>query len=234
MSGNTELARFQGNTDLAARQDRVGQGSESVTARDMAIPRLKLLQQMNEEVMHGNAKYIEGARAGLILNSVSRELHTALFVINLNFAHKVVVWRKRSAGSGMFGTFDDEIQARAALADAGEDEGNYDITDNPEHLVLILSDTGEPKGYALLDMPGTKAKVSRQWNTLIHEQEQIGNPRFGCVWQLGVQSESNNKGNYYNFDVKLVVQAPDEIYKAAEAARDSFFGRQAVEEEAAA
>lgn len=233
MTDTKEVAQFQGNTNLAARQQRVGQGSESVTARDMAIPRLKLLQQMNEEVMHGNAKYIEGARAGLILNSVSRELYNALFVINLNFTHKVVVWRKRAAGSGMFGTFDDEVQARAALADAGEDEGNYDITDNPEHLVLILSPEGEPKGYALLDLPGTKAKISRQWNTLIHEQEQIGNPRFGCVWQLGVQSESNTKGNYYNFSVKLVVQAPDEIYAAAEAARDAFFGRVQAEEEAA-
>ena len=56
------------------------------------------------------------------------------------------------------------------------------------------------------------------------EQEEAGNPRFGCVWELGVSNESSPNGPYYNFDVNFVVVAPDEIYAAAQAAFDTFFG----------
>lgn len=161
----------------------------------------------------------------MIMNNLSNELATSKFVINLHFDHKVVVWKKRKFGGGMWGSYETEADARVALEEANEIAEQYDISENPTHLVMLLSDEGEPQGVALLDMPGTKAKVSRRWNSLISEKEADGHPRFGCVWELGVSSESNQNGPYYNYHIEFITEAPDEIYAAAEAAFDAFFTR---------
>lgn len=205
------------------RQARVGQGSQNVTQRDMMIPRLKLLQKISPEVDKSDAKWIEGAEVGMIMNSVSSELFDATFCVNLSFDHKFTIWKKRKFGSGLFGSGETESECVQMLEDKNEIVEQYDITETPTHLMLLLDSEGEAKGVALLDMPGTKAKVSRRWNTLISEQEGQGNPRFGCIWELSSISEDSPNGSYSNFKVDLVVVAGDETYQAAEAAYDSFF-----------
>ncbi len=225
--------------DVAVRQANVGRGSENVTADDLAIPRIKLLQAISEEVLMGNPKQVTGATAGMLMNSMSNALYTSFFAVNLHFAKKVVVWRKRKAGGGIWDTFNTEEEARAALAEKGEDEKNFDVSENPTHLVMLINEKGEPKGVALVDMPGTKIKMSKRWNSMIAEAEAEGHPRFGCVWHIGVKGESNAQGNFYNFELldiadgaKYIV-APQEIYQAAEGAFNSFFGNAPVVDEAA-
>lgn len=219
MANNTNVAvqaeKFRGVATIEERGDYVGRGSENVTTDDLAIPRLKLLQMINPEVEPGNPKQVEGAQAGMIMNSVTEELYTSLFLINLSFTKKIVVWRKRKLGGGMVGSYDTEQEALDALEEQGLAVKDHDISENPTHLVLLLDDEGNPKSVALLDMPGVKVKKSRIWNTLINDEEKQGNPRFGCVWQLGVVSESNSSGNFFNYDVSLVAHAPDELYDQA-------------------
>lgn len=233
MSKNTEVAvqeeQFAGVATIEERNEYVGRGSEAVTTNDLAIPRLKLLQMINDEVQPGHPKQVEGAQAGMIMNSVTEELYTSMFVINLSFTKKFVVWRTRKTGGGMVGTYDSQEEALEALAEQGLAEKDHEIKENPTHLVLLLDDEGNPKGVAMLDMPGVKVKKSKVWNTRINDEEKQGNPRFGCVWQLGVVSESNNSGNYFNYDVTLVAHAPDDLYDQAVAIYDGLFAAPAAE-----
>ena len=223
----TEVSVFSGSTDLTTRAARVGQGSQNVSASDMAIPRIKLLQLISKEVIPGDPKYIDGAQAGMLFNSLTEELHTSMYVINLHFSRCTMVWKKRKAGGGMFGSFANDAEAKAALAAENEPESNYDISENPTHLVMIVDAEGKPQGVALLDMPGAKVKHSKKWNALIRKQEEAGNPRFGCVWQLSVTAESNSSGSYSNLEASFVVHAPDEIYATAEEEYDRYFARPA-------
>lgn len=223
----TEVAPIVSATDkqIATRKNNVGRGSENVTANDMAIPRLKLLQAINPEVMPGHAKQVEGATAGMIMNSVTNELYdNGLFLVNLHFKRKTVIWKKRSAGGGMVANCENEAEARVYLQENSLREEDHDISENPTHLVLMLTGEGEPIGVALLDMPSTKIKVSKKWNSLIGEQEKAGNPRFGCVWDLGPSTESNASGNYFNYAIEFVAHAPENIYEAAQTAYNAFFG----------
>lgn len=213
-------------TNFEERQKRTGQGSENVTASDCAIPRIKVLQDLSPEVKKSNAKYVEGAEAGMFINSVTNEIFNAFFVVNLHFRKSTVVWKKRAAGGGMFGAFDNEALARAALAEANEREEQFDIVETPEHLVMILDETGVPKGVALMDMPLSKTGVSKRWNSLIQDKEKEGHPRFGCVWELSVTHETTNKGDFFGMSVEFICAAPDDIYLAAETAFDAFFGRE--------
>lgn len=233
MSESTQVANFQGQVSIADRAGRVGQGSENVSTDDMAIPRIKLLQAISEQVQPGPMK-LDGAEIGHFLNSATNELHTGLFCINLHFSKSTVVWKKRKMGGGMFGSYENEELALKALEEAGEPVQNYDISENPTHLLLLLNDEGEPKGIALMDMPGSKVKVSKRWNTMINAQEEEGNPRFGCIWQLTSVEESGAEGPFRNVQVQLITHAPDELYKAAEAAYDNFFAAPADESEEAA
>ncbi len=224
MSKN-EVSVFKGKTDLAARQNRVGQGSQNVSASDMAIPRIKLLQLISNEVMPNDPKFIEGAQAGMFMNSVTNELYTSIYVVNLHFSRKTVVWKKRKLGGGMFGSFESEAVALEALEKAGEPAANYDISENPTHLIMLIDDDGQPQGVALFDMPASKIKHSKNWNTLINKQEEAGNPRFGCVWQLSVIADSNSSGPFSNCEASFVTHAPDSIYAAAKSNYDAFFLR---------
>lgn len=210
-------------TNAAARKERVGQGSEQVTAQDLMLPRLKILQKLSPELDETTGSYIEGAKQGMIMNSVSGSLATSLYVVNLKFTRSTVVWRKRAAGAGIFGTFNDEAEAIAAIEEANQPVDQYDIVETPTHLVMILNDDAEPQGIALIDMPSSKGTCSRKWNTLISEQEQMGNPRFGCVWELSTVARTNKSGQgYHNFDVELAAVAGDEIYDVAAMTYDNF------------
>lgn len=228
-SSKNEVAKFQGTTSIAERQNRVGQGSQNVSAEDMAIPRIKLLQLISDEVVPSSPQFIEGAQAGMFINSVTNELYTSIYVINLHFSRKTVVWKKRKLGGGLFGSYQNEAEALQDLETKGENPENYDISENPTHLLMLLSDEGIPEGVALFDMPGSKIKHSKSWNTLINKQEEAGNPRFGCVWELKVIADQNQNGPFSNCEAEFVVHAPDDIYKAAEAAYDSFFGKESEE-----
>ncbi len=223
----TELAPagISGTTTLATRSERVGQGSENVTMDDLATPRIKLIQSISNEVQPGHPDQIEGATPGMFFNSVTKELMSSIYVINLSFKRSVVVWKKRKLGGGMFGTFETVEEAEAALQEAGEPAENFDISVNPSHLVMPIDpESGEPQRPAIMDFPGVKAKKSKQWNSMIADAEQAGQPRFSIVWCVSAVGESNSEGNYMNVVIEKAVEAPDAIYDEAVKAYEAFFG----------
>lgn len=228
-TGTAIATGITGKTTLATRAERVGQGSENVGMEDRAVPRIKLIQSISNEVQPGHPDLIEGAQAGMFFNSVNKQLFTSFFVINLSYDKNVVVWKKRKLGGGMFGTFQSEVEARTALQEAGEPEENFDISVNPFHLVLPIDpESGEPQSPAIMDFPGIKAKKSKLWNSLIAEAEAAGQPRFSTVWEISSAGESNSEGNYMNIVIEKFIEAPDAIYDAAVKCYDWFYGEQAA------
>ena len=208
---STEVAQFEGQVSIAERATDVGKGTSRVTADNMAIPRLKLLQVINKETQPSKAEYIEGAMAGQILNTVTSELHSAMFVVPLDWKEEFVIWQKPH-GSGKVASFDSEKEALDYMEANDLDMKGHSISRNPMHYVAILAPTGEVDGVAILDMPNTKIKVSKNWNTQINKQEQRGMPAFGCVWELSVIEETATNGDYYNYKIGYVADVPDSMY----------------------
>ena len=50
-------------------------GSQNITQEDLALPFLKVLGQLSPEINKQNAKFINGAEPGMIVNSVTKELY---------------------------------------------------------------------------------------------------------------------------------------------------------------
>jgi hypothetical protein len=46
-------------------------GFENMTQEDMALPFVRILGQLSPQVTDGDAKYIEGAKPGMIYNTVT-------------------------------------------------------------------------------------------------------------------------------------------------------------------
>lgn len=220
-SKNEIATRKNSEVNLATRQERVGQGSENVSLDDLAIPRIKVLQKLSPEIDPTSGDYIEGAQVGMLCNTVTNELSTSLFVVNLYYDRQVVVWKKRKLGGGIFGSFANAEDAIMALDSAAENEDNYDLVDTPMHVVYMIDEEFNHTGNAIIDFPSTKQKISKKWNTMIKDEERAGNPRFGTVYEVTSFEEKNSEGTHFNFKITKVVQAGDLVYSDAASEHDA-------------
>ena len=78
-------------------------GFENVTMDDTATPFLKLLQKMSPETEEGTADYIDGAKAGQVVNSVTKQLYESskgVLVLPCFFKREYIEWEPREKSQG--------------------------------------------------------------------------------------------------------------------------------------
>lgn len=231
MSESKEIANFGGKITHKDREGDQGKGSQLISQDDLATPKIKLLQLISPEVKKHDAAYVQGAEAGQILNTATQELHNAVFCMNLFYRPNFNIW---NTDDELVGVYDSEEEAKAHIEAEGLDPTKNEIVRTPTHLLMLLDETGKPTGSAILYLPKSKDKVSRNWNTMIDQLEKQGKSRFSHIWRLDVVLEQNKRGQeYFNFSPKLVCEAPDDLYLAAKAEYDNFFGVQEEQKAAA-
>lgn len=210
------------------RQD-TQRGSENVGMQDLVIPRLEIVQGLSPAVKRGDPGFIQGAVAGHIINSVTRQLYgESAMVVPVHFSVQYLVWRKRkyidprtnkevNTEGGFFGAFPDSMAADArmkeAIASEGHDPASIEVIDTPQHLCLLLNPETGSYDEIMVSMPRTKAKVSRQWNSMI---KLAGGDRFSRVYKLSADFTKNAKGDFYNFHVDLLGFPAEDLYRKAE------------------
>ena len=188
-------------------------GNENVSSEHISVPRVKLLQKMNNEVDPNHSEYIEGAKEGDFINTVTGENYgSSMYVVNVHFKEEFVVWKKREKGGGLIGNFQTRKEAEEYLTDNGLEADEYDITQTQIHTLLRLDDeTSEVSDIPFLfDCASSKLKVSREWNTKIMKQ---GGDRFSYLWKMSSVPQSNAKGSWVNIDIGGVDWLKDEIYE---------------------
>ena len=192
-------------------------GNENVGSNDLLLPYLKLLQAMSPEVQEG-PNNVEGARPGLILNTLTHETFEELLVVPVHFSTEFSVFAKRGApvqGPAKFGSYGSEVDAAEALIAAGKDSNQYDIIQSGRNIIYVLDESGQIQTEALMYMDGSKLRVNREWNSLIRQTER---PRFSGVWKLSTRRQSNAQGSWFNYDVKWFGWVPSEdVYNRAKA-----------------
>jgi hypothetical protein len=209
---------FGSKTDVvpAHLQTEAPLGNENVTSGDLAVPRLNLLQAISEEI-----RTVEGAKAGLIYNTVTGELYETVNLINLFFLKDYAIFKKRKLGGGLEGNFPSAAEAQAHLASLSHPD-DYDIVDTDKHYCLLLDEKGQPSSPVLIYMSGSKLKVSKNWNADIQLKGR-NTDRFAGVWNLSSVTETNKRNEAYeNFDVEFMGWAGEELYAAAKQAYQGF------------
>jgi len=199
-----------------------GLGNENITSDHLQIPRVKLLQQLSNEVDPNHEDHLEGATPGDFTNTLTNNLlGRELYVINLHFKEEFVVWRKLSEGGGLKGTFATHKEAMDYLTAENLKVQDHDIVQTQSHTLLMKDPTTGDivKTPFLMDFASSKLRVSREWNTQI---TQLGGDRFSSLWKLSsVQTQNRAAQKFYNLSVENQGWVLEEDYNFAKSAYDN-------------
>ena len=194
----------------------VSRGNENVDVSTLSVPRIKQLQKMSDEVDKHHPKYVQGAEAGMFINSLSNELlGEKLYLINIKFHTKFVVWRTREAGGGLIDACSTLKEAQDLIAVQEDKPENFQIQETHSHTVMMKNpETGELSMPAIFDFAASKLFISKNWNTQLNLK---GGDRFSGLWEMSTVAVENRAGaTYLNVKIDWIGWAQEDDYKAAE------------------
>lgn len=210
------LAAFDYGTDAGA-------GYEKVTADDLSIPFLNVLQALSPEVAGEPGDRVAGATAGRLMNTVTKELYPEAGVIfqPCSSQHMFVEWKPRTQGGGFVGVHDQNDPMIVAAKAASKDFGKYkspagnDLVETIYLAGLIhrTSDVVEqakmgPGEPIIITFQSTKIKAIKNLNyrlyTFILPNGQKP-PLFAHRVLIQTFMDKNNKGVFYNYKLTGLV-----------------------------
>ena len=195
-----------------------GLGNEDVTADHLQTPRVKQLQQLSNEIDENHSEYIDGAKPGDFINTITRENYgKEMYVINIKFTEEFVIWRKREKGGGLIGSFKSNADALDFLANQNLAAEDHDIIQTQSHLLVRKDEkTGalDPQPF-IFDCSSSKLRVSREWNTQL---KLAGGDRFSSLWKMtSAQTQNRASQKFYNIAVENQGWVIDTDYEVAKA-----------------
>lgn len=197
-------------------------GSENVGMADLVIPRLEIVQGLSPAVKRGDPGYIQGAAPGMLNNSVTRKLYgDSALLVPVHYSMQYLVWRDRKLAEqlkigsegGFFGAYSSMEEAQKRVDQEGGASKAIVVIDTPQHLCLLIDPETYEAEEIMMSMARTKAKISRQWNTMIRL---AGGDRFSRVYKISTIFEKNAKGDYYNFHVEQAGYPAEALFRRAE------------------
>ena len=220
---NGALATFDMEADAQ-------QGAQNISQEDLALPFLKILGQLSPEVNERDGKYVQGAKPGKIINTVTNTLYDTLQVIPCHYKRQYIEWQDRGASSGApvaIHNADSDIVSQTTRGKDYKDRlpnGNY-LDNTASHFVLTLGDNPQT---ALISMKSTQLKVSRKWNSMMMGLKMqcknglLTPPTYSHIYNLSTVQMSNDKGTWFGWDVSKVGPVQDKaVYNMAKSFAES-------------
>ena len=205
-----------------------GQGISNIKQDDLALPFLKVLGQLSPECNKRDAKYVEGAEPGMIINTVTNEVFDGvkgIDVLPVYYKRQYIEWQDRGESQGapvhIYEAGDDIPQT---TRDKGNKDrlanGNY-LENTASHFVVVL---GNNPSSALISMKATQLKISRKWNSMMMGIKMQGKnglftpPTYSHIYKLKTVQMSNDKGTWFGWDVSKVGPVTNKsVYQIAKA-----------------
>jgi len=206
-------------------ESHASEGLENVTAKDLAIPFLTVLQSNSPQCKSSHGKYIDGAQEGNILNTVTEEtFDEGIIVIPCGFLKNLVEWVPRVAGGGYVTahSMDSGIREQASTQEVDGKQcwvlpnGNH-IVETAYHYVLLSHENGAVE-QCVIGMSSTQLRNSRRWLSLISgmvmqnsDGEQFTPPMYAHKYKLStvVESKQDNTWMGWKIDVLDPLQEQD-------------------------
>ena len=152
-----------------------GAGMQNVTADDLQMPIIRILQSNSPQCKRSEGAYISGAIEGMLINNVSNELMDGtkgIIVIPAFFEKKYLEWKPKRGG--LAGIHEVNTPLKDQVAMKADHEGKMlptlpngnTLSEVAQHFVLVLREDGsfEP---AVISMASSQLKPSRIWNSLM-------------------------------------------------------------------
>lgn len=227
-------------------EEDAGAGQEGMTRDDFAIPRIVILQDLSPFVKKTEDKYVEGAEAGMLMDTVSNALFPGfpgITIIPVSYRRTHIEWIPRTDGGGFVADHgpDPAILDKCTKDDKGNyvnAEGNHIVATAEYFIYIVDPETGAYLPF-VLSMSKSQLKKAKAFNTMIN---QLRIPRaqglnggnggtfnpamFYLTYQLETTPERNDQGSWFGFKIrpgKPVTELPngEDIYLAARNFRKS-------------
>lgn len=176
---------------------------------DLLIPFIDVLQPLSPQL-----ETIEGAKPGMLFNSVTNELFTELRFVPAYRDWNFVEFIDREKGGGFVGIHapDSDVVRQAKATAEGFDYTTGDGNQLVETFYLysiLMDEAGEEMGMAIIRFQSTKIRVYKglmtQLRTLkvkLPNGTKVSPPLFAHQLILGTVKQENNKGKWYNFTIR--------------------------------
>lgn len=203
--GNTQLPAHM----LADMEANAGLGN-SADSRDNVLPFLAVLQSNSPQVNPEEPDYIEGARAGMFLNTATGEIYdgkTGVVVIACGFQKNYVEWKPNRGGYADTHAFDVELVKKLGAHKVKNDQGKEiivlrngnEIVETAYTFVLL---NGLPM---VIGAASTALGPMRKWMSYRRAQRLPSGkdmPSFGKFYRLTTSYQKNDKGSWYSWAFK--------------------------------
>jgi len=193
-------------------------GFESTRPEDFGIPFLAMLQKNSPQVDEDDSDYalkgIEGATAGMIINTATNKIvydrSEGSFLLFVPVFHEKLwqEWKKREAGGGFIKSHNTPV----ILTDTKRNEKNQDELPNGNIIIttsyfsgFYLDKEQDTWVRAILPMSSTQLKKARGWLNLMQSIKINGKmpPMFSHSYAITAVGESNEKGSWAGYKIEL-------------------------------
>jgi len=155
-----------------------GSGSENVTAQDMAIPIISILQANSPQCKRSDPKYIEGAHEGCLYNNVTESLEGdeehGITVVPCFFEKVFIEWKPNRGGFVAIHPANTPLRDQIKMVKNSEGKdvptlpsGN-NLIETDQHYVLVLKRDGSFEA-AVIAMSSSALRESKKWNTFVEQ-----------------------------------------------------------------
>lgn len=217
-----------------------GAGMEGTDKDSFAIPFLRVIQKMSPQVDEAEPEFIEGAKPGMFLNSVTSEMFDGKEGIDFYpcaYQRRFLRWGPRSGeGSGFKGEIlPEEVPA---MLEAGtivqhenrlyypNDKGEVNpktcdhLADTRSHFGLAVDDDGNAM-QVLLALTSTQIKKSKQLMSILSNVKvqgpngKVTPPTWANKIRITTVPESNDQGSWHGVKFESAGFVTDaDLYKA--------------------
>lgn len=183
-----------------------GAGYEGMSAQDVQIPFLRILQALSPQVTEGGDEYVEGAKPGYFFNTLTKKVYgNTVSLIPVKFETSWLEWTNGERGK-LVGRY---APGSITVVDGPNyrkfTEAGNEIVETMTFYCLVAGAIED--GIIIFSLSKTGIKHGKRWNTLISTTKLPNGkmaPYFSSVWTLKTQLNKNEKGAWYTLGVKSV------------------------------
>jgi hypothetical protein len=219
-----------------------GAGSENIGAKDLAIPRISILQSLSPQATKGDPQQIKGAEAGdfydNVANVVAFKGEGGFLFIPVAYRRANLEWIPRKQGGGLVADHgaDDAIIQKCTKNDKNQMmlANGHEIVTTAEYYIIVLDSKGKNPRQAVISLAKTQLKKARKLNTMLRELlvDRPGgggkfNPAiFYSVFAVNSIPESNDQGSWMGWNISrqgdtLALEDGSDLYLQARQFREA-------------
>jgi len=188
------------------------EGFEDANLQTMAVPFLRVLQDLSPQLKPSKPEYIKGAVAGQIVNTVSGKLYDApLKIVIGKFERIFIEWG--TVRGKLMGVHAPEYVETTIAQRLVRNEKNKLVDPTTGHVFedtytyYVVMPEHMNDGVCIVSMKSTDIKEAKKLNrnmlhTIIPGTDQRALPYF-MVWDLDTAERSNDQGEWFGVTVKF-------------------------------